>query len=124
MEWKSDAEAAAARALEHRRAPATESEGVFLEAERLMPGLVAEMRSDVRSDDTQLVREIVPLRSHSVVFGSAKARFPYFETDHPTLRLQMDWLLDMGLVIDVRPANTPIYRITSEFWSWLRDTAS
>lgn len=122
-EWRSDAEAAAARALARRRAPATESEGVFLEAERLMPGLIAEMRADVRSDVTQLVREIVPLRSQGMVFGGRKEHLVYYETDHPDLQLQIDWLVDMGLVLDVTPANTPIYRITSEFWHWLREPA-
>jgi hypothetical protein len=122
-EWKSDAEAAAARALARRRAPATESEGVFLEAERLMPRLVAEMRVDVRGDATQLVREIVPLPSHGVVFGGRNDHFEYYETDHPGLQLQLDWLLEMGLLVDVTPVNTSIYRIASEFWRWLREPA-
>jgi hypothetical protein len=123
QEWKSDAEAAAARALARRRAPATESEGVFLEAERLMPALIAEMRVDVRGDATQLVREVVPMPSHGVVFGGRKDHFAYYATDHSGLQLQMDWLLEMGLLVDVTPANTPIYRMTSEFWRWLREAA-
>ena len=120
-EWKSDAEAAAARALEHRRAPVTGSEGVFLEAERLMPELIAEMREDVRNDKTELIREFVVLPSQNVIFGHTKPRFIYFETEHPQLRLQVDWLEDMGVVVDVTPKNTPIYHMISEFVHWLRE---
>lgn len=119
-EWKSDAETAAAHALEQRRAPATESAGVFLEAERLMPGLISEMRNDVRQDATELVRELVILPNPHVIFGDGKPRFAYFESEHAGLRLQVDWLEEMGLIVDVTPSNTPIYRITTEFARWLR----
>ena len=121
VEWKRDAEEAAARALERRRAPPTDSEGVLREAERLMLGLIQEMRHDVREDATELILEFVPLRSRNVVFGGTKPRFNYFETDHPNLRLQVDWLEQMGLIVDVTPSNTPIYRMTPEFAQWLRD---
>ncbi len=119
-EWKSDAEAAAARALEQRRSPITESEGVFLEAERLMPNLIAEMRADVRGDNTRLIREFVPLSNRSVIFGHTKPRFVYYETEHPDLQLQLDWLEEMGVIVDVTPKNAPIYRMTTEFADWLR----
>lgn len=123
-EWKSDAETAAARALEQRRAPATESEGVFLEAERLMPELISEMRRDVREDATELVRELVPLPSPSVVFGHDKPRFVYFESEHPGLKLQLDWLEEMGLIVDVTPKTWRVYRMMPEFARWLRGPAS
>jgi hypothetical protein len=119
-EWKSDAEAAAALALEQRRAPATGSEGVFLEAERLMPGLIREMRNDVRDDATQLVRELALLPHPNTGFNHRKPRFQYLESEHPRLQLEFDWLEDMGLIVDVTPGNTPIYRMTEEFAGWLR----
>jgi hypothetical protein len=120
IEWKTDAEAAAARALEHRRTPVTESEGVFFEAERLMPELIAKMRADLRGDKTELVREFVILHSRNVIFGNTKPRFVYFERNHPQIRLQVDWLEEMGLVVDVTPKGTPIYRMVPEFVQWLR----
>lgn len=119
-EWKSDAEAAAARALEQRRRPATESEGVYLEAERLMPQLISEMREDVRGDQSELVREFVVLSNRKVYFGHSKQQFVYYVCDHPQLYLQVDWLKEMGAIIDITPRNTPIYRIVPEFISWLR----
>jgi hypothetical protein len=120
QQWKLDAETAASRALEYRRAPATESEGVFLEAERIMPDLIAEMRVDVRSDDTQLIREFVPLSSRNLTFNHSKPRFEYYKSEHPQLMLQVDWLKEMGLIVDVNPGSDSIYRIVSEFVKWLR----
>lgn len=119
-EWKLDAEAAAAKALEQRRAPATESQGVFLEAERLMPQLISEMRADVNADESRLVREFVILAGRRVHFWSEKPRSTYFESDHPQLRLQIDWLEEMGAVIDVTAKDAPIYRMVPEFFDWLR----
>lgn len=118
--WKADAEQAAAAALTRRRSPPSTSEGVFLEAERLMPALIEEMRQDVQSDETELVRELVPLPSKGVAFGHDRRRFVYFETDHPSLKLQLDWLEEAGLIIDVTPREWPIYRMTAEFVYWLR----
>jgi hypothetical protein len=120
-EWKTDAETAAARALERRRAPATESEGVFLEAQRLMPELITEMRKDVREDATELVRELILLPHRRVFFGHDKQRFFYVESEHPGLKLKLDWLDEMGLIVDVTPKSTPIYRMTPEFARWLRE---
>lgn len=119
-EWKSDAEAAASRALEQRRGPPTESEGVFLEAERLMPELIAEMREDIRNDQSQLVRELVLLPNERVAFVHSKPQFRYLQCDHPQLQLQVDWLEEMGLIVDVTPKSTPIYRMVPEFVDWLR----
>jgi hypothetical protein len=120
-EWKSDAETAAARALEHRRAPVTQSEGVFLEAERLMPELIAQMRADVRGDETELVREFIILPTPSVPCNSTKPRFAYFESEFPHLELQVDWLEEMGLVVDVTPGDALFYRMVPEFVRWLRE---
>jgi hypothetical protein len=119
-EWKADAEAAAALALEERRSVPTESDGVFLEAQRLMPKLIDEMRADVRSDASELVRELVPLPSRGVIFNSRKGMFEYFEDEHPGLLLQIDWLEEMGVLVDVTPRTTPVYRMTPEFARWLR----
>jgi len=120
IEWKRDAEMAAARAIEKRRSPYTDSEGVFLEAERLMPELIAEMREDVRGDDSELIRELVILPSRSVIFNSEKPRFFYVEKEHENLLLKIDWLEEMGLILDITVGNAPIYRMVPEFIGWLR----
>lgn len=121
-EWKKDAEMAAERALEKRRSPYTESEGVFFEAERLMPELISEMREDVHGDKSELIRELVIVPIRSVMFNSKKVRFFYIEKEHENLRLKIDWLEEMGLLIDITVGNTPIYRMVPEFVGWLRST--
>jgi len=121
-EWKRDAETAAARALEERRAPVSESASVFQEAERLLPDLTGSMREAVRGDDTKLIREFIPLVSRNVVFNSSKPRFGFFQTEIPNLMLGVDWLEEMGCIIDVTPSKTPIYRFVSEFYEWLRES--
>jgi hypothetical protein len=120
VEWKSDTETAAAQALEDRRSPPTQSQGVFLEAERLMPTLIADMRTDVRSDVTELIREFFLPSSKNVVLSSDRVRFYYARADYPGVLNQVDWLEDMGLVVDVTSGNIPKYRMTSEFVQWLR----
>jgi hypothetical protein len=119
-EWKADAEAAAALALEERRSRPTESEGVFLEAERLMPALIGEMRTDVRTDDTELVREFFIVPSRGVAVNSRKPRFFYVEAEIRGLLLQVDWLEEMGLAFDITTGNLPMYRMTPLFVEWLR----
>lgn len=119
-DWKAAAEATAAQALERRRAPEPDTDAVFLEAERLMPYLIAEMRADVAADETQLVREFVLLPNRNCMFGHNKPRFVYYESDHPHLRLQVDWLEEMGLIVDVTLGDAPIYRMVPEFIAALR----
>lgn len=121
-EWKRVAEDAAAQALERRRNPGSDPDAAFLEAERLMPDLIAEMRRDIRGDETQLVREFVVLPNRNCGFGHSKPRFVYFLSDHPNLSLQVDWLEEMGFIVDVAPSRTPIYRMVPEFVSALRGT--
>lgn len=120
-EWKRTAEETAARALERRVAPSEEFEGVLLEAEQLMPNLIQEMREDVRSDDTRLISEFVVLPSRGVVFWNEKPRFVYYESEHPQLQLQIDWLEQRGLVVDVTPKNAPVYRMAIGLLGWLRE---
>jgi hypothetical protein len=121
-EWKHAAEAVAALVLEQRRNPATEPDAVFAEAQRLMPELLAEMREDVRGDATGLVMEFVVLPSRGCVFWHTKQRFVYFESEHPSLQSKVDWLEEMGYIIDVTPKNAPIYRMVPQFLAALRGT--
>ena len=122
-EWKSDTEASAARRLEQRGAVISDSEGVFLEAERLMPALIADMRTDVQSDTTELIREFFVPSSKNAVPPSLRARFYYARADHPGVLNQVDWLEDMGLVVDITSGHPPKYRMTPEFVQWLRTSS-
>ena len=119
-EWKSDAEVAAARALEQRRAPASTSVGVFLEAERLMPELLSEMRSDVRGDSSQLIREFVLLSSRQISYINPNRPFAYFASEHPKLYHAIEWQLEMGLIRLVKAdQQCPLYRFLPHFAEYL-----
>jgi hypothetical protein len=120
-EWKADAEAAAAHALEDRLAPLSESEGVFLEAERLMPSLIQGMRTGIRSDSTELVREFVVLGNRNCGGGIGKPHFVYYLDDHPNLKLELDWLVENALVVDVSRGSLSTFRFVPEFAGWLRE---
>ena len=119
-DWKHSAETAAAAALEHRRHPEEEPDAVFIEAERIMPDLLAEMRTDLGGDHTGLVREFVVLPSRNCMFRHRKLRFVYYDCDNSHVQLKVDWLLEQGLVIVVRPGESPIYRMTPAFVAALR----
>lgn len=120
FEWRSDAETAARRALEQRKSPPTASGGVFLEAQRLMPELLDEMRTDVRGDETELVREFVVLSVPTIAYGWPRGHFVYTEETHPTLQSQLAWLEDAGFIVGI--SNDPGFgfRIMPEFYRWLQ----
>lgn len=121
--WREDAEASAALALAERGHPPSSVEGFCYEAERLMPGLIREMRDDVHADNTELVRKFGLKPSPGVVLGSVVAMFEYNAHAHPGLYNQVEWLDQMGLVEqeDFDP-QVPRYRLTPEFHRWLRET--
>lgn len=89
----------------------------------LMPKLLQEMRNDVVSDKTRLVRELIILPSNGVMFNSSKHRFSYYENEHDDLINQIDLLEEYGFLIDVTPGNTPIYRMKEEFVDLLASTS-
>ena len=93
----------------------SDSPAAFRRVRQLMPELMAEMRQDLVSDDSKLVREFVILPTERVVFSGTKARFRYYEDVHLDLQNQVDLLEEYGFVRDVTPSNTPIYRMTEEF---------
>jgi hypothetical protein len=123
IEWRTDAETAARRALELRRSPPTESDGVFLEAQRLMPGLIDEMRADVRSDASELVREFVVLSVPTIGYGWPRGHFVYTEETHPTLPAQLAWLEEAGLIVGISRDPGFAYRWVPEFCRWLRTSS-
>ena len=100
LEWKSYAERAAALALESRRSPNSDVDGIFMEALRLMPELIAEMKEDIHRENSELIREFVVLPMRNVMFNSSKPRFVYAKDEHENLLPKIDWLEEMGLIVD------------------------
>jgi hypothetical protein len=124
VEWKNAAESAATDELERRRSPDTSAQAVFMEATRVMPDLINEMRDDLAQDTSGLAREFVTLPNRNCSWNHAKPTFTYYLSDHPHLLLQIDWLVEMGLVTVVQYGDSPIYRITPSFASELRGSTA
>ena len=81
-DWKSRAEAAAARELEQRFRRFPDRSAVFERMERLMPALLAEMRQDLAGHP--LRREFVVIKRSWSYWAKGNELF-YFYDDHPDL---------------------------------------
>ncbi len=79
-----------------------------------MPELLAEMKKDLNGENGQFIREFFAMSRRHVLGGSVKPRFIYYEEDHQNLRGKLDVLENHGLIVDVTPGNTPIYRMTED----------
>jgi hypothetical protein len=113
-EWKAFAEDRATRALEGR-GPTTGAAPVFERLERLIPGLLAEMRQDLVA--YPLVRECVLLKKGWVFNGGGV--FTYFYNDHPQLESEFHVLENYGLVHNVTVTNVIRYRISEDLAEYL-----
>lgn len=119
-EWRSDNEQSAAQRLEQRGAITSDDDGVFLEAQRLMPDLIDEMRKDVRGDGSELTREFVVLPTPTIGYGWPRDHFIYTEDEHPTLAAQLAWLEEAGLIVGISHDPGFAYRMVPVFFRWLR----
>jgi hypothetical protein len=115
-QWKVLAEESAARELESRRSIDTDSDQVFIELERIMPDLLAEMRKDLI--DYPLSREFVVLKKGWSYCASGHELEYYFE-DHPELENKLRILLNYGLIQDVTHTNVSRYVISEKFARYL-----
>lgn len=115
-QWKVLAEKSAAQELEYRRSIDTDSGQVFIELERIMPDLLAEMRKDLI--DYPLSREFVVLKKGWSYWASGHELAYYFE-DHPELENKLRILLNYGLIQDVTHTNVSRYVISEKFARYL-----
>ena len=92
----------------------------FEKVKNLMPELLEEMENDFTSKGSDLVREFVVLPNKKVLFPSSKKRFYYYLDEHEDLYNKIDLLVSHGYVTDVAIGNTPIYRISEEFFELLK----
>ena len=112
--WKAFAERRAARALEGRQ-PTSGAALVFERLERLIPGLLAEMRQDLAS--YPLVRECVLLKRSWVFNGGGV--FVYYYDDHSGLESEFHVLENYGLVHNVTSTSVTRYRISEDLAQYL-----
>jgi len=115
-QWKVLAETTAARELEQQRSFDADSGQVFMELERIMPDLLAEMRKDLT--EYPLSREFVVLEKGWAYWASGHELMYYFE-DHPELENKLRILLNYGLIQDVTRTNVSRYIINEDFARYL-----
>jgi hypothetical protein len=115
-QWKVLAEKSATRELEYRRSIDTDSDRVFIELERIMPDLLAEMRKDLT--EYPLSREFVVLEKGWSYWASGHELAYYFE-DHPQLENKLRILLNHGLIQDVTHTSVSRYVISEKFARYL-----
>ncbi len=115
-QWKALAEKNAARELELWRRTEDDSDQIFIELERIMRDLLAEMRKDLT--EYPLSREFVVLKKGWSYWARGHELAYYFE-DHPELENKLRILLNHGLIQDVSHTNVPRYIITEELARYL-----
>ena len=81
-----------------------------------MPELIAEMKADFSKKENSFVREFFILPHDKIPCNSQEPRFAYYENQHQDLKGKMSILENRGYIIDVSISDTPIYRLTEEFW--------
>jgi hypothetical protein len=93
----------------------------FQDAKSQMPELIFEMKSDIYNPEQKPIREFfIAKKTWSINFGD-EPRFIYYEEDHPGLRAKIKVLDNLGYVIEVRPGDLPIYRMTENFVRLLKE---
>jgi len=115
-QWKGQTERSAAQELEYRRSIDIDSDQVFVELERIMSDLLAEMRKDL--SENPLSREFVVLKKGWSYWASGHELVYYFE-DHPQLGNKLRILLNHGLIRDVTHTNVSRYVISEKFAEYL-----
>lgn len=99
------------------------SRNLFVKIQRLMPKLISEMVEDVNGEGNETIREFILLPNERVSFNSGgKMRFTYFMNKHHDLCGKIQILEQEGMIVDVTPGNTPIYRMSEEFVESLKAT--
>ena len=115
-QWKVQAEKSAAQELEYRRSIDIDSDQIFVEMERIIPDLLAEMRKDLT--ENPLSREFVVLKKGWSYRASGHELVYYFE-DHPQLENKLRILLNNSLIQDITHTNVSRYVISEKFARYL-----
>jgi hypothetical protein len=105
------------RFTDSRRAKeqATEIKKSFKRLHDQMPDLLREMKADLKTEGSSMIREFVLLPNARVIFNHGKPRFQYFAEVHPHLQTQVDLIRDAGFVEELESTNVPMYRMRENF---------
>lgn len=98
----------------------SEAQNIFDSVEKQIPELIKEIKEDFKKLDCSLMREFYILPNDRVIFNSdGKMCLFYYEDRHNHLLQKIKILENNGYVYDVTETNTPKYRITEEFATFL-----
>ena len=107
-----------------RKESVVELEKTFKGLTAVMPELFKEMREDLSSDKTGLVREAVILQTKGMVYNSANAIFSYYKEQHPDLRNKIAMLAEKGFVSILRDDLCLVFRMSDQFVGLLNNVRS
>jgi hypothetical protein len=113
-EWKETAEGIA---FVEAKGFAVSRARPFADLEKKAPGLIGEMRQDLRKEP--LVRQFAILPSNRVSYSGSERQFAYFEEVHPYLRSIVTIMMHAGAIYDVTTTKVPRYNFREEFVSFL-----
>lgn len=101
------------RFTDSRRAKeqASEIKKSFKRLQEQMPDLLQEMKADLQTSGSSMIREFVLLPNARVSFNHSKPRFQYFAEVHPHLQTQVDLMRDAGFKDELDSAKVPMYRM-------------
>ena len=115
--WKIQAEEAARRELEVRLSRYPNREEIFRRMERLMPGLLEEMRTDLAS--SPLKRELIVMSRRHIYNSGGKKILIYYYEDHDDLDDKFGLLVNVDLVTNITYNNVDRYLISEPLVEYL-----
>jgi len=95
----------------------------FERVSKLMPELIAEIRTDLLSNKEHVLREFVILHNERLRFNHDKPRIELYESKLPAAKNQVAVLVSAGYVSVVRATDIPIYRLEEHFVAKLENAA-
>jgi hypothetical protein len=96
------------------------SKKCFEEAASKMPKLIEEMQQDLVNPENAHLREFYVLPNDRVLFNSGGRRYLcYFEAKHRDLLHKLRILEDYGYIQEVTHTDTPMFRMTEAFVSFV-----
>lgn len=90
----------------------------FERLERLLPELVAEIRSDIAGN--KYTREIIALQKNWAYGGQYRPFFVYYYDDHEQLLGKLNIMKNYGALIDIKFNDIYRYEITEDFVEYLQ----
>jgi len=97
-------------------------EQAFKKVESAMPDLVSEMRSDLSTEGSELIREFFLVSKRWVMNYGPTPRFVYYYEDHDNLDGKVQVLEGHGFVVDVTTGKAKLYRMMEGFAELLLDS--